>query len=186
MIVTFFNKKGGTGKTSLAFSVAKDLNYYLISNDDSVIEDIYPDMAKIVDNIEVFDGDVVYDLGGFLDPGIIPIFKNSDVVIVPTTLDISSLKRTQNTVKELEEYCKNIVIVVNKVKMKTVKKYFDVLQILKALDKDIIYIRESEAVITSTYKGLTITELYNKNALSKYQYKGIYEDYKELITRIKK
>ena len=32
-VITFFNKKGGTGKTSLSYSVAKDLDYPLLSND---------------------------------------------------------------------------------------------------------------------------------------------------------
>ena len=47
MILSVINKKGGVGKTPIAFSLAKDLGYYLQSNDNSVIESIYPDMAKI-------------------------------------------------------------------------------------------------------------------------------------------
>ena len=57
-VITFFNKKGGTGKTSLAFSIAKDLNYPLLSNDDSVIEEIYPKKAKIMDKVELIEHDV--------------------------------------------------------------------------------------------------------------------------------
>ena len=53
MIVTFFNKKGGVGKTTLAFNVAKDLDFFLLSNDDSVIESIYPNKAKIMSNIKL-------------------------------------------------------------------------------------------------------------------------------------
>lgn len=47
MIISIINKKGGVGKTPISFSLAKDLGYYLQSNDNSVIESIYPDMAKI-------------------------------------------------------------------------------------------------------------------------------------------
>ena len=38
MIISVINKKGGVGKTSFAFSIAKDLGLYLQSNDASVIE----------------------------------------------------------------------------------------------------------------------------------------------------
>ena len=55
MIVTVMTKKGGTGKTSIAFNIAKDLDYYLLSNDDSIIEKIY-DKAKVLDELEIVDG----------------------------------------------------------------------------------------------------------------------------------
>ena len=99
--VTFFNKKGGTGKTSLSFNIAKDLGFPLLSNDDSVIEDIYPNKAKILPEIQVIEHDCIYDFGGYIDVGIIDIFKSSSTVVVPTTLDINSVKRTINTVSSL-------------------------------------------------------------------------------------
>ena len=46
MIILVINKKGGVGKTPIAFSLAKDLGYYLQSNDNSVIESIYPYTAR--------------------------------------------------------------------------------------------------------------------------------------------
>ena len=45
MIISVINKKGGVGKTSFAFSIAKDLGLYLQSNDASIIESIYPKMS---------------------------------------------------------------------------------------------------------------------------------------------
>jgi len=42
MIISIWSKKGGVGKTSLAFSLAKDLKMYLITNDDSLVEMVYP------------------------------------------------------------------------------------------------------------------------------------------------
>lgn len=72
MVISIINKKGGVGKTPIAFSLAKDLGYYLQSNDNSVIESIYPDMAKISATPELID-DCVYDFGGFVDTGVVNI-----------------------------------------------------------------------------------------------------------------
>ena len=183
--VTFFNKKGGTGKTSLAFSVAKDLNYPLLSNDDSVIEDIYPGKAKIIPLIKPIDHNSVYDLGGYVDVGIIDIFKSSSIVVVPTTLDINSVKRTINTVMEVNKYCENIVIVLNRIKSNKLHKYKQSIEALKGLGKTIVYIRESEAITNSIHLGKTISELYNQSNFTKNQYKGIFADYDNLLKIIK-
>jgi len=187
MIVTIFNKKGGTGKTSLAFNLAKDLDFFLLSNDDSVIEDIYPEKARVMDKVEIIESqNIVYDLGGFIDPSISTIFKGSDIVIIPTTLDVNSIKRTINTVMEIHAYTKDIVIVINRVQKAKLYKYKQSIEALKGLGKDIIYIRETEAVPNSIHMGKSFTELYNEGGLSKSHYKGIYEDYTKLLERITK
>ena len=186
MIVSFFNKKGGVGKTSIAYSVAKDLDYFLLSNDDSVIETVYKNKAKVLDKLEVIENaNVVYDLGGFIEDEIIEVFKKSDIIIIPATLDINSVKRTINTVVEIEKYNKNIVIVINRISAKKQHKYKESILKLSELNKKIFLIRESEAFANSMYKAKTITELYNENALMKNAYKGVYEDYTKLLNYIK-
>lgn len=184
-VITFFNKKGGTGKTSFSFSIAKDLNYPLLSNDDSVIEEIYPNKAKILDKLEIINHDVVYDLGGFIDTNAIEIFKSSSVIIVPTTLDINAIKRTINSILEINSYCNKIIIVINRVKKEKLSKYRQSIEALKGLGKPILQIRESEAITNSIHLGKTITELYSKNNFTKNQYKGIYKDYQALLTATK-
>lgn len=186
MILTMYNKKGGTGKTSLAFNLAKDLEYFLLSNDDSVIEKIYPEKSKIMDSLEVIEGEnIVYDLGGFIEAETIEVFKASDLIIVPTTLDINSIQRTINTVAELNELNENIIIVINRIQAKTAHKYEESIKALNQLGKDILLIRESEALVNSLYKAKTITELYKESALMRNAYKGIMEDYLKLIKKIK-
>ena len=183
--ITFFNKKGGTGKTSFAFSIAKDLNCPLLSNDDSVIEEIYPGKAKVLESLQLIEHDVVYDLGGFVDNDAVAIFKASDVVVVPTTLDINSIKRTINSVMEINKYCENIVIVINRVKKDKLGKYKQSVEALKGLGKTILYVRESEAITNSIHLGQTITELYSKSKFAQHQYAGIYEDYNLLLNTVK-
>ena len=184
-VITFFNKKGGTGKTSFSFSVAKDLNYPLLSNDDSVIEEIYPSKAKILEKLQLIEHDVVYDLGGFIDEDAIEIFKGSSIVVVPTTLDINAIKRTINSIMEINAYCSNILIVINRIKLDKLGKYRQSIEALKGLGKSIVHIRETEAITNSIHLGKTITELYSENNFTKNQYKGIYHDYNKLLTEIK-
>ena len=184
-IITFFNKKGGTGKTSLSFNLAKDLDYFLLSNDDSVIEKVYPEKSKIMEELEVVRGaNIIYDLGGFIEKETIEVFKVSDLIIVPTTLDINSIQRTINTVIELNEYNDNIVIVVNRIQKAKANKYKNSLEALAKLDKEILLIRESEAFINSMYKGETVIEQYKSSPLLRNAYKGIVEDYMKLLKTI--
>ena len=63
MRVGILNGKGGQGKTPFALSIAKDLDLFLQSNDDSIIETFYPEKAQISDKVVLID-DCVYDFGG--------------------------------------------------------------------------------------------------------------------------
>ena len=102
MKISVINKKGGVGKTPLAFSIAKDLGLFLQSNDNSCIEKIYPNMAKIKETVANIDN-CVFDFGGFVSHGVIEIIKNSNWVIIPCLPDYNSLLRTAETIKEIKE-----------------------------------------------------------------------------------
>jgi cellulose biosynthesis protein BcsQ len=105
MILSIINKKGGVGKTPISFSLAKDLGYYLQSNDNSVIESIYPDMAKITEHPSLIDN-CIYDFGGFVDAGVLQIIKESDVVMIPCSIDFNSILRTVETIEEIQPHAK--------------------------------------------------------------------------------
>lgn len=183
--ITFLNKKGGVGKTSFAFNVAKDLDYFLISNDDSVIESLYPEKARIMEKIKYIpDANIVYDLGGFIDKNSIDVLKNSDIVFIPTLLDINSVKRTINTINEVKEFCEEIVILINNFVVKDLDKYSGAVDALKKEGYDIIFIPKSEAIPNSLYTGKTITEQVNSNKLTARSFKRIYEVYNNILERI--
>ena len=192
MIATVFNKKGGVGKTIVGYNIARDLGCFLISNDDSEIEKLYQNRAKIVQNLKVYKDDrrsIVYDLGGFIAPNITEILRHSDLVIIPTNLDKNSLKRTFNTVVEVNQYCSNSIIVINRINHRNFDKYKKVVDILQKLGKEIFMLRESEAFpnsIDSELGGKTITEQIQSNPLLRYTYRHVYAEYSLLLARVAK
>ena len=100
MIISIINKKGGVGKTSFGFSIAKDLELYLQSNDASIIESIYPNMSKISAQPKLIDN-CVYDFGGFVSAGVLDIAAKSNFIIVPCTALYNSILRMSETINEL-------------------------------------------------------------------------------------
>ncbi|BDM09479.1 hypothetical protein THJ099_18320 (plasmid) [Campylobacter jejuni] len=100
MIISVVNKKGGVGKTPFAFSIAKDLEYFLQSNDNSIIEKIYPEKAKILLTPKKIDN-CVFDFGGFVEKGVLDIIKESNKIIIPCTSNYNSLLRTLETLNEI-------------------------------------------------------------------------------------
>jgi cellulose biosynthesis protein BcsQ len=184
MRIVVSNKKGGVGKTPLSFSLAKDLGYYLLSNDDSVIETIYPGQAKIVENLKIID-DCVYDLGGFVTSGVIDIVKASDILIVPCFADIDALKRTIKTLEELEPLAKETIVIVTKTEREgdfeyvanPVKKHFPKVKIFE-LKKSRIFNNVMET-------GMSPIELANESAFTRYAYRGVISQYEKIFNFIK-
>lgn len=184
MVLSVINKKGGVGKTPISFSLAKDLGYYLQSNDNSVIESIYPDMAKISSNLEIIDN-CIYDFGGFVSSGVLPILKASTAILIPVSNDYNSILRTVETIEELQPINENLFIIVTKTEkegdFETVKnalsQHFDNLQFFE--------LRLSKAFKNSIETGLSVTELYNETPLSKCAYKTVYQQYKTILELFK-
>ena len=110
MMISIFNKKGGVGKTSFAFSLAKDLGFYLQSNDASLIETIYPEMSKISERPTKLEN-CVYDFGGFVDAGVYEILEASSYIIVPCDASYNSIYKTIETLTELKELKEKIIVI---------------------------------------------------------------------------
>lgn len=184
MIISVINKKGGVGKTPIAFSLAKDLGYYLQSNDNSVIESIYPDMAKISPSPEIIDN-CVYDFGGFVSSVVLPILKESSTILIPTSTDYNSILRTVETIEEIQPYNSNLLIIVTKT-----EKESDFLSVKEAISQhfenlEYFELRLSKAFKNTIETGLSITELYNETPLSKCAYKSVYQQYTSILELFK-
>lgn len=85
------------------------------SNDNSCIEQICPDKAKILDKVRDLD-DCVYDFGGFSTYGVLDIIKNCDVVIIPCLPTYNSFIRTVETINEIISINPNIILLVTNYK----------------------------------------------------------------------
>ncbi len=180
MKISIINKKGGVGKTSLAYSLAKDLELYLLSNDDSVIEIAYPDMAKIMEHPKLIDN-VVYDFGGFVDAGVIDILNKSDFVIIPLTSDLNSFKKTVSLINEIEN--DNIILVANKAEkedFKEIETFFK-----KKFGFPIFEIKNSRIWKKTFEESKSASEIKNSSKINQYVYRNSIDGYEKLLNFIK-
>lgn len=181
MKISIINKKGGVGKTSLAFSLAKDLEMFLLSNDDSVIEIAYPEMAKIMEKPKLIDN-AIYDFGGFVDGNIIDIINKSDLVVIPLTSDLNSFKKTASLIKEIKN--KNIVLVANKSEkedFKEIEEYFS-----SHFNFPIFEIKNSRIWKKTFEEKLSVSEIKNSSKINQYVYRNSIDGYENLLDYIKK
>ena len=117
MLISIFNLKGGTGKTSLAYSLAKDLDSYYIANDsyNSIVGNIYSKTIEELNDNIIADNTVIFDGGGFFDNTIKDILKHSDKIIIPLEADLNSLSSLESFIVELQKINKNIIYILNKI-----------------------------------------------------------------------
>jgi len=185
MRIAVINKKGGVGKTSFAFSIAKDLNLYLQSNDTSIIETLYPNMAKISQNPQLIDN-CVYDFGGFVSQGVLDIVSKCDFVIVPCTELYNAILRSIETINELRRVNENIIVLITDYSTQNDRN-----QIVESLnenftDLEYFFFKHSKILENAMRSGASFQELINENALSKMSYANFSEEYKRLLNTIKK
>jgi len=181
MRISVINKKGGVGKTSLSFSLAKDLEMFLLSNDDSTIELVYKDKAKIMKTPKIIDN-AVYDFGGFVDVGVLEILDVSDIIIVPLTADLNSFKKTVSLLKEIQK--ENVILIANKSEkndFQTIKEYFE-----KNYKFPIFEIKSSRIWKKTFETKQSVSEIKNESKVSKYIYRNSINGYENLLNYIKK
>lgn len=184
MIISVINKKGGVGKTPFAFSIAKDLDMFLQSNDNSIIESIYPNKSKISKELILLDN-CVYDFGGFVEKGIIEILKGSDFIIIPCTHLFNSMLRTIESINEIQSFNKNIIVLITDYKDEKDKNLIEETLTENLSDLSFYYFKHSKIVDNAMIKGFSFTELYNENTLSKLAYTNFFSEYEKLLNELR-
>jgi len=185
MILSVWNKKGGVGKTSLSFSLAKDLDFNLISNDDSSIEECY-EFAKIIKNIKI-EENTVYDFGGFVDVKIEEVIKTSDIIIVPTIpSQNANIKTYQTVVFDLLETmgidAKKIIIVIMKSDDSSLKLYKELFE--EHPNISIVSMPSSRIFDKQFEECKSVLQLADSSPLTRYTYRRVLDAYNILLEKI--
>ena len=180
MKIAVITTDGGAGKTAISFALAKELDYYLMSNDDSVIELVYPDMAQITKEPTIID-DTVYDFGGFVDDGVLDIIKHCDIVIVPCINDMNSKMKAIRIIDELSKYNNRFLVVATRVE--NTQDFKEIKASIQDEFKDIkvLPLRKTKMFKNGLEFGLSPLELIADSKQIAYAGRNFIPEYKEVL-----
>ncbi len=178
MNIVIFNSKGGVGKTSLSYSLAKDLDYGYITNDDSIVLKVYDKSKYITKHIPIVD-ECIYDLGGFITPFIEEILVKADKVLIPTINDYNSMVKAV----ELIEFVGADRVTIVATMIDTDKDFKEIEDVIQSRYKsiDVFRLNRTKAFKNGMVTSQSLKELYKENKLNTHIYKTIYKQYKKIL-----
>ncbi len=205
MTISVFNRKGGVGKSAISINLTLELGYDLIDNDPygGVVDLLnYKKHKKrgftINKNNEdiPFRRDTIYDFSSCEDNRTIKIIERSDIVIVPTLHSHQDIRATVLTILDIKN--KNIIVVINKVDTRSMKKqggrvwYKDFEDTKKNIEnllpkKKIIFlsIKDNKAWLNSVAKARSIKQLAKDSNLVKHNSLAAIADLDLLLNTIR-
>ena len=180
MKIAVITTDGGAGKTAISFALAKELDYYLISNDDSVIELVYPDMAQITKEPTILN-DTIYDFGGFVDNGVLEIIKHCDIVVVPCINDINSKMKAINIIKELSKYNNHFLVVATR--LENTQDFNEIKEAIKDefSNVKVLPLRKTKMLKNGLEFGSSPLELIAKSKQIAYAGRNFIPEYKSVL-----
>jgi cellulose biosynthesis protein BcsQ len=187
--------KGGVGKSSIAANLAHTLNYGIVTNDVySPIEKVMPEgrYLKLMPNQEIpaqvlkNNSGIIFDFGGYLDKRIKDAVKVSKCVIIPIIeADDFNVQGLISSIAEIKEITSKVVIVLNKMK----KEHMTAVKVELKKHKypyPVFEISSSRALIRVVKQKESIREMTKRGGLLAYMYKGVSNQFEELISYLTK
>lgn len=183
MKIAVVSYKGGVGKTSIAYSLAVDLDYKLVTNDLSNILQNYSKASFKAGSTTVYE-DTVYDFAGYKDEDASVIINQCDIILIPTIPDANSLLKSLMVMQEFKD--KNMLVVANMIENEKDKE--DIKKIIHHHfpNVEIHYIKRGKLFKNASEEKLSATQLYQKDNFNKYVYGSVFKDYLELLKRFAK
>ena len=177
-IISIASTKGGVGKTSLAFSLAKDLGYRYATNDMSVVLNKYKN-ARYYPNKIPLHPDTVYDFGGFDASHADEILRASDIILVATINDLNSIMKSLIFIKNYKE--KTILVFANMIDNPN-----DAAMIRQKIHEHFpnlafTYLRRTKLLKNALETGMSARELYESSNHTQHVYKQAYSEYLKIL-----
>jgi len=185
MVISVFSTKGGVGKTSLSYSLAKDLNTRYITNDFSVAVNSFSqkNQAKhVLKNIPFYEN-TLYDFGGFKDANVDEIISKSDILLIPITPDVNAIMKGLQVITKYKNTKK---IIIGNI-IETEKDKEDLFKVMNKFfpNEDILFFRKGKLLKRSLEEKKSATELYKESPLNRRHFKRQYSDYLKILSVLK-
>lgn len=184
MIITIYNPKGGVGKSPISALIAKELDYKILTNDDSTNEDYLIDIVEFQEKINIKNrNNVVVDLGGWIDENTLAILKASDVVLVPFNSKPNAIKRTIALISDLKEIGVSYNLIFTM--YETTQEFEKTIEKFKLEDIEVDYkFPKTKLLDTLIEKNLKLSDIKKDKTLNNW-YKNHLTIFKELIFDLK-
>ena len=181
MTVAIYSEKGGVGKTSLSFSLAKDLKMKYITNDQS-LSMMKMGSARLCNKNIPFQENTLYDFGGFKSEEALEIISKVDLVLIPTICDINSIAKALGTIKKILKIKKETKIIVIGTMIEKYKEFSQIHQVISKHypDIELIPFRKTKLLKNAIEEGIGANSLFIKDNKNRSLYKNSFADYEKI------